>query len=191
MRLPKKHCSSPRRCRPHRRPRRQGGGRPLRHFLRRASVSGLLLAIWFNRTSLLSAQEDDETMSANREYRIKAAYLYQFGRYVDWPAKAFSDPKAPFVIGVLDEDPVASNLEQIAQIKKIQDRPIRDSAVFVARRHSGRATSCISPRRLRRRPKPRSFARCRGGDTSCGGRRAISRLGGALCDLSLKTTKSA
>jgi hypothetical protein len=72
---------------------------------------------------LLVAQEDNETM-ANREYRIKAAYLYQFGRYVEWPAKAFADAKSPFVIGVLGQDPLIPDLEQIAKIKRIQDRPI-------------------------------------------------------------------
>lgn len=72
----------------------------------------------------LVAQEE-EIMAASREYRIKAAYLYQFGRYVEWPATAFATPQSPFVIGVLDNDPVAADLEQIAQIKKIQDRPIK------------------------------------------------------------------
>lgn len=84
----------------------------------------LLLLLGHTGMAVLNAQEDDEAM-ANREYRIKAAYLYQFGRYVEWPAKAFSGPKAPFVIGVLEQDPLIPDLEQIAKIKKIQDRPIR------------------------------------------------------------------
>ena len=93
----------------------------------------LLLALDLGKTPL-GAQEDEETQ-ANREYRIKAAYLYQFGRYVEWPAKAFSSRKAPFVIGVMEQDPIVPDLEQIAQIKKIQDRPIQDSTFFVGRRH--------------------------------------------------------
>jgi hypothetical protein len=72
----------------------------------------------------LSAQEDEESMAV-REHRIKAAYLYQFGRYVDWPAKSFADGNAPFVIGVLDQDPLIPDLEEIAKIKKIQNRPIQ------------------------------------------------------------------
>ena len=83
----------------------------------------LLLALLFCQTPLVAQQEDDE-MSTNREHQIKAAYLYQFGRYVDWPAKAFRDAKSPFVIGVLEQDPLLPDLEQIARIKKIQDRPI-------------------------------------------------------------------
>jgi hypothetical protein len=76
------------------------------------------------RSIVLHAQEDEET-AVNREYRIKAAYLYQFGRYVEWPAKAFADAKAPFVIGVMEGDPIGADLTQIAKIKKIQDRPIK------------------------------------------------------------------
>jgi hypothetical protein len=68
------------------------------------------------------AQDDGE---ANREYRIKAAYLYQFGRYVQWPAKAFLNSQSPFVIAVLQSDPIVPDLEQIAETKKIQDRPIQ------------------------------------------------------------------
>ena len=83
----------------------------------------LLLALDLGKTPL-GAQEDEESQ-ANREYQIKAAYLYQFGRYVEWPAKAFSSRKAPFVIGVVEQDQIVAVLEQIAQIKKIQDRPIQ------------------------------------------------------------------
>jgi len=90
-----------------------------------AAAAGVVmsLALCCDQTPL-GAQEDEE-MSASREHQIKAAYLYQFGRYVDWPAKSFSSPKAPFVIGVLDQDPLIPDLEQIARIKKIQDRPIK------------------------------------------------------------------
>lgn len=64
-------------------------------------------------------------MVASREYRIKAAYIYQFGRYVEWPESAFSGPQSPFVIGVMNDDPIAANLDQIARVKEIQDRPIQ------------------------------------------------------------------
>jgi len=92
-------------------------------FLAVSTGVSLLLTFHGGQTPL-GAQEGEE-MSASRENQIKAAYLYQFGRYVDWPAKAFSSAKAPFVIGVLEHDPLIPDLEQIARIKKIQDRPIR------------------------------------------------------------------
>ena len=43
------------------------------------------------------------------EYRIKAAYLYNFTKFIDWPPRAFPDPKAPFTIGILGTDPAATH----------------------------------------------------------------------------------
>jgi hypothetical protein len=87
-------------------------------------VGGLLaLVAWGIVPTPLAAQDNAET-AASREQQIKAAYLYQFGRYVEWPAKAFAGPEAPFVIGVLQDDPLIPALEQIARIKKVQERPI-------------------------------------------------------------------
>ena len=83
-----------------------------------------------------SAQDDEET-TASREYRIKAAYLYQFGRYVEWPAKAFANSKSPFVIGVLEQDPLIPDLEQIARDQENPGSADPDSAVLVGRRHPG------------------------------------------------------
>ena len=88
-----------------------------------AAIGVLLLMVMGVRLTSLRAQDDDET-AASREHRIKAAYLYQFGRYIEWPANAFADSQSPFVIGVLEGDPIIADLEQIAAIKKIQDRPI-------------------------------------------------------------------
>ena len=105
------------RSKPHNPPRRPSPARLL-------SIGVLLLAALSIGIAPLDAQEDEAT-AASREYRIKAAYLYQLGRYIEWPAKAFSSPVAPFVIGVLKEDPIAADLDQIAQVKKIQDRPIQ------------------------------------------------------------------
>jgi hypothetical protein len=73
---------------------------------------------------LLQAQSEDSGEGGSREYVIKAAYLYQFGRYVQWPANAFPDEKAPLVIGVLGPDPFGNVLEGIARTKKIENRPI-------------------------------------------------------------------
>lgn len=66
----------------------------------------------------------DDDSDVNREYLIKAAYLYQFGRYVQWPAHAFASDGSPLVIGVLGADPFSGVLEKIARTKRIEGRPI-------------------------------------------------------------------
>ncbi len=58
----------------------------------------------------------------DREPEIKAAYLYNFGRYVDWPAGAIGPRE--FVIGVVGESPTIAPLTTIAEKKKINDRTI-------------------------------------------------------------------
>jgi hypothetical protein len=63
-------------------------------------------------------------MEVNREYAIKAAYLYNFGRYVEWPPQSFSSGDSPFVVGVLGKDPFGPILDEIAVVKKIEGRRI-------------------------------------------------------------------
>jgi hypothetical protein len=60
----------------------------------------------------------------DREYSIKGAFLYNFGRYVQWPATAFFDDRAPFVIGVLGTDPFGAVLDEIANSAKVDGRTV-------------------------------------------------------------------
>jgi len=72
-----------------------------------------------------AAAQNVDSGRISREHSIKAAFLYNFGRYVAWPPEAFRDARDPFVIGVLGPSPVTPDLRRIAETKKIQDRPIR------------------------------------------------------------------
>ncbi|MHB1036927.1 MAG: YfiR family protein [Pirellulales bacterium] len=65
-----------------------------------------------------------EATDVDREYTIKAAYLYNFGRYVEWPEQAFRENADAFVIGVLGTDPFGAVLDEIAASKKIAGRKI-------------------------------------------------------------------
>lgn len=58
------------------------------------------------------------------EYEVKAAYLYNFARFVEWPSDAFVAPTSPFVVAVLGEDPFGSALEDLLTNKKILNRDI-------------------------------------------------------------------
>lgn len=61
--------------------------------------------------------------AANAEFAVKAAFLYNFGLFVTWPAKAFEDEKAPFVIGVLGKDPFGKLLDPLAR-KRVKGRRV-------------------------------------------------------------------
>jgi len=55
------------------------------------------------------------------EDAVKAAFLYRFTGYVDWPAQALVDPQ--FTIAVLEADGVATELGRLLQNRLIQNRP--------------------------------------------------------------------
>ena len=59
------------------------------------------------------------------EYEIKAAFLYNFMRFVEWPPEAIPDSTAPLVIGILGTDPFGRALDQILEEALIENRPIR------------------------------------------------------------------
>ena len=58
------------------------------------------------------------------EYQVKAAYLFNFGQFVDWPATAFGSPSAPFNICILGEDPFGSILDEVVKGEKLVGRPV-------------------------------------------------------------------
>ena len=60
--------------------------------------------------------------SDSSEYLIKAGYVYNFAKLVEWPGAAA--PKGqPLVIGVLGNDAFAAVLDRVVSGKKIDDRP--------------------------------------------------------------------
>jgi hypothetical protein len=58
------------------------------------------------------------------EYEVKAAFLYNFAKFVEWPAEAFDDADAPLTIGVLGEDPFGDTLEQTVKGKTANGRKL-------------------------------------------------------------------
>jgi hypothetical protein len=58
------------------------------------------------------------------EYRVKAAYLYKFCGFVEWPARAFARPDRAFTIGVMGADTLAYELEQVVAERTVNARPV-------------------------------------------------------------------
>jgi hypothetical protein len=61
---------------------------------------------------------------ATSEYEIKAAFLYKFVGYVEWPEDAFGAETSPLIIGVAGADQLAQALEEIVNGRKILNRNI-------------------------------------------------------------------
>jgi hypothetical protein len=77
--------------------------------------------------SLLRAQAPAAGLAFD-EYQVKAAFLYNFAKFVEWPPGTFANSGDPIVICVVGQNPFGSALDDMVQGKKIGDR------VFAVRR---------------------------------------------------------
>lgn len=71
--------------------------------------------------------------AAQVEYKVKAGYLFNFVKFVEWPAAAFTNASAPYVIGLVGEDPFGPMLEEALAKQVVNGRN------FVVRRLEAQA----------------------------------------------------
>src|SRR5262245_39798930 len=64
---------------------------------------------------------ESHAQSSTVEYQVKAAFLYNFAKFVDWPSAAFGRPDDPFTI-CLAGDPFAGALEKVIQGEALNGR---------------------------------------------------------------------
>jgi len=84
----------------------------------RMLLAGAAFAIAAVATGTAHAQREAPETS------VKAAFLYKFANYVEWPANAFASPSAPLVIGVAGADEIAADLERIAPGRSVAAHPV-------------------------------------------------------------------
>jgi len=94
----------------------------LRRHARFCALAAAALLVLGAATSA-SAQD-----SPSVEYQVKAAFLFNFAKFVDWPLNSFPDEKTPITICIFRYDPFGSALDDIIRGKNIDNRP------FVKRR---------------------------------------------------------
>lgn len=58
------------------------------------------------------------------EYQVKAAYIYNFGKFVKWPAGAPANQSGSFVICVLDQDPFGITLQSTLAGESVGGKPV-------------------------------------------------------------------
>lgn len=58
------------------------------------------------------------------EYQIKAAFLFNFAKFVEWPPQAFPEATSPLVIGILGDNPFHDDLARTIRNKTIDDHPL-------------------------------------------------------------------
>ena len=89
------------------------------------------------------------------EDAIKAAYLYNFTKFVEWPDRAFSDAAAPFTVCVMADEAFRRALEEALANERVRGRAVRLAVLSGAEElkachvaYFGRAESETSNRRL-------------------------------------------
>jgi hypothetical protein len=102
---------------------------------------------------LVFAQPQSEPKS---EYALKAVFLYNFCRFIEWPKSAFASPNEPIIIGLIGEDPFGSLLDEAVRGETSRGRPIKVEhytkadaighchLLFVSRSEAGRTEKILS-----------------------------------------------
>jgi hypothetical protein len=87
-------------------------------------ISRLLGPILVLLSCLLVADAYPEFKSTQyKEYEVKAAFMYNFLKFVDWPAEKMASDGNQIIIGIIGQDPFGSAAD-ILNDKKVEDREV-------------------------------------------------------------------
>lgn len=80
-----------------------------------------------------AAQSQNQTANADPavsfEYRLKAAFLYNFAKFAEWPAQSFAAAAAPLQLCVAGDNPFGGALVTTTAGKHVNSRPLEISFV--------------------------------------------------------------
>jgi hypothetical protein len=87
----------------------------------RAFLFGIIFVLLTSNVSMFG----QTPTSTSHEYQIKAAFLFNFTQFIEWPANTFSSTKAPIIIGVLGKNPFGTHLTEIITGEEINGHPLQ------------------------------------------------------------------
>ena len=70
----------------------------------------------------LGAGAAAQASTPSREYQVKAAFLFNFAQFVDWPSSAFAENDTPLSICVLGDDPFGAYLDDLVRGEQVNNR---------------------------------------------------------------------
>lgn len=83
-----------------------------------------LLAMLLAFAGRVNAAQPPAVESSDSTLRVKAAYLYKFAGYVEWPPGVFASEDSPIVIGVIGDDDLEEILSPMIVGKMVNGRPL-------------------------------------------------------------------
>jgi len=92
----------------------------VRHLHSRFAIGALAVLLFVAGARWVSAQANPSS-----EYQVKAAFLFHFAQFVDWPPEAFKDAASPLTYCTVGEDPFHGGLDTSMNGKMIGTRPVR------------------------------------------------------------------
>jgi len=91
---------------------------------RRSSVARALAVLglaWLGAWPWDGSAQDD---AAALERRVKAAYIFKFASFVEWPEPAFPQPSTAVSIAVIGDDELAAELSSVTAGRAVEERPL-------------------------------------------------------------------
>jgi len=74
--------------------------------------------------STACARVDWAQTDAPGEYQLKAAFLFNFAKFVDWPPASFAGPQSPFVVCILGPAPFGRAVDDVFRDKTVDNRRV-------------------------------------------------------------------
>lgn len=65
-----------------------------------------------------------DTDAPYSEYQVKAAFLYHFTKYVEWPPESLASAGSDLVLGVLGADPFQGAVQEVIRERRVEGRPL-------------------------------------------------------------------
>lgn len=84
-----------------------------------ATLPAMMLSVFFAGLSSHLAAADVDDLG----YKVKAGYLFNFAKFVEWPPSAFGTPRSPFVIGVVDQGELLDYWKTLLEGKIVNGHP--------------------------------------------------------------------
>jgi len=89
---------------------------------RAPAVLLLGLVAWVSATSAASAAPSASSVTPDSERDVKAAFLYNFAKFVEWPPEVFANATSPMVLCVLDDEPLGASLRATVKGETLNNR---------------------------------------------------------------------
>ena len=125
-------------------------------ILTQPPVRGAILVAFLALPAASLVRQPVSAQEPSPEYQIKAAFLLNFARYIEWPGPVFPTDESPLTLCVLEPNPFGTALARTVEGERVQGHAIivqsvaalaqvgRCHLLFIPESARGRAASVIA-----------------------------------------------